>query len=160
MMKPYTALMIVLGILALVACTASHSGESETKTDTSRISPRQIKNIAGIEWHLTKMITDNKTIALINDTQTTFSCDEDGKVAGVASLNRYFGNFTIKDDGQILWSKAFGMTRMAGPPELMEQEAKFMQALPQTSHMYLKASKLILASRDQSTVLEFLQVDE
>jgi heat shock protein HslJ len=44
---------------------------------------------------------------------------------------------------------------MAGPPELMEQEAKFMQALPQTSRIYLKKEKLLLISTDNSTVLEF-----
>ena len=59
-----------------------------------------------------------------------------------------------------IWSKAFGMTRMAGPPEMMEQEAKFMQALPQTSRIYLKGSQLILASEDKSTGLEFQKADK
>jgi heat shock protein HslJ len=44
---------------------------------------------------------------------------------------------------------------MAGPPELMEQEAKFMQALLLTSRIYLKKEKLVLISTDQSTLLEF-----
>ena len=101
------------------------------------------------------MKIDNETIPLIEDTKNTFACDENGKVAGVASLNRYFGNFRLKEDGEIIWSKAFGMTRMAGPPELMAQEAKFMQALPQTLRMYLKKEKLLLISTDNSTVLEF-----
>jgi heat shock protein HslJ len=41
----------------------------------------------------------------------------------------------------------------------MEQEAAFMQALPQTARMYLKASKLILISKDESTTLEFTKID-
>ena len=101
------------------------------------------------------MKVDNESIPLIKDTKNTFSCDENGKVAGIASINRYFGNFSLKEDGEIIWSKAFGMTRMAGPPELMEQEATFMKALPQTSRMYLKMEKLQLTSTDNSTVLEF-----
>ena len=105
------------------------------------------------------MIADSKSIPLIVDTKNTFACDEDGKVAGVASINRYFGNFTLKEEGEIIWSKAFGMTRMAGPPDLMEQEAKFMQALPRTSRIYLKGSQLILASEDKSTWLEFQKAD-
>ena len=151
--------MIVFGISTLLACAGTQSKGSGAETDAGQITPQRIKDIAGIEWHLKKMIMDNKTIPLMGDTKTTFSCDEDGKVAGVASLNRYFGNFTIKEDGKIIWSQAFGMTRMAGPPDLMEQETKFMQALPQTSRMYLKVSQLILASKDKSTVLEFQKAD-
>ena len=148
-------LLMLIGFSVLLACAGTPSGETETKTDATQIAPQRIKDIAGIEWHLKIMKIDNETIPLIEDTKNTFSCDENGKVAGVASLNRYFGNFSLKEDGEIIWSKAFGMTRMAGPPELMAQEAKFMQALPQTSRIYLKKEKLVLISTDNSTVLEF-----
>lgn len=151
--------MIVIGISTLLACAGTQSGGTGTKTNAMQITPQRIKDITGVEWHLKKLIADNKSIPLIEDTKNSFSCDEDGKVAGVASINRYFGNFTLKEDGEIFWSKAFGMTRMAGPPELMEQEAKFMQALSQTSHIYLKGSQLILASKDKSTRLEFQKAD-
>jgi len=154
-MKQFTMLFMLIGISVLLACAGTPSGETETKTDATQIAPQRIKDIAGIEWHLKIMKIDNETIPLIEDTKNTFSCDENGKVAGVASLNRYFGNFSLKEDGEIIWSKAFGMTRMAGPPELMAQEAKFMQALPQTSRIYLKKEKLVLISTDNSTVLEF-----
>ena len=158
-MKQFATLMIVLGISTLLACAGTQSGGTGTKTNDMQITPQRIQDIAGVEWHLKKIITDNKLIPLIGDTKNTFSCDVNGKVAGVASINRYFGNFTFKEDGEITWSKAFGMTRMAGPPALMEQEAKFMQALPQTSRIYLKTSQLILASKDKSTWLEFRKAD-
>jgi len=154
-MKPFTMLFMLVGIPVMLACAGTRSGETETKTDAMQITPRQLKDIAGIEWHLKIMKIDNESIPLIEDTKNTFSCDENGKVAGVASINRYFGNFSLKEDGEIIWSKAFGMTRMAGPPDLMEQEAKFMQALPQTSRIYLKKEMLVLTSPDNSTVLEF-----
>ena len=148
---------MLIGISGLLACAGTQSGEIETKTDATRITPHRIKDIAGIEWHLTSMKIENESIPLIKDTETTFSCDENGKVAGVASLNRYFGSFSLKEDGEIILSKAFGMTRMACPPELMAQEAKFMQALPHTSRIYLKNEKLGLISTDNSTVLEFIE---
>ena len=151
--------MIVIGISTLLACAGTQSGGTGTKTNAMQITPQRIKDITGVEWHLKKLIADNKSIPLIEDTKNSFSCDENGKVAGVASLNRYFGSFTLKEDGEIIWSKAFGMTRMAGPPEMMEQEAKFMQALPQTSRIYLKGSQLILASEDKSTWLEFQKAE-
>ena len=158
-MKQYATLMIVIGISMLLACAGTQTGGPGTKNDAVLITPQRIDDISGIEWHLTKMKMADKSISLIENSKTTFSCDEDGKVAGVASINRYFGNFNLKENGDIVWNKAFGMTRMAGPPELMEQEAAFMHALPQTARLYLKASKLILISKDESTTLEFTKID-
>ena len=154
-MKLYTTVIAFLGVISLLACAGTQSGDTETKLAATRITPQRIKDIAGIEWHLTRMKIENESIPLIKDTKNTFSCDENGKGAGVASLNRYFGSFSFKEDGEIVWSKAFGMTRMAGPPELMAQEAKFMKALPQTSRIYLTKEKLVLISTDHATVLEF-----
>ena len=154
-MKQFMVLFVIIGLSVLIACAGIQSGESETTTDAMQITPRHLKDIAGIEWHLKIMKIDTESIALIEDTKNTFSCDETGKVAGMASLNRYFGAFSLKEDGEIVWNKAFGMTRMAGPPKLMEQEARFMLALPQTSRIYLKQDTLQLISADNSTVLEF-----
>ena len=158
-MKLYATVMTVFVLLSVLACAGTQSGGTGTKTDAMQITPQRIDDISGIEWHLTKMKMADKSISLIENSKTTFSCDEDGKVAGVATINQYFGNFNLKENGDIVWNKAFGMTRMAGPPELMEQEAAFMHALPQTTRMYLKASKLILISKDESTTLEFTKID-
>ena len=158
-MKQYATLMIVIGISTLLACAGTQTGGTGMKTDAMQITPQRLKDITGIEWHLTKVKMNNKSIALIEDSKNTFSCDKKGKVTGVATINRYFGNFNLKENGEIVWSNAFGMTRMAGPPELMKQEAAFMQALPQTSRMYLEASTLTLISKDESTALEFTKID-
>ncbi len=158
-MKPYTALLMVTGITMLLACARAEPAGTGTIGDAVLITPRQLGDIAGIEWHLKKMKMDNNLIPLIEDTTNTFSCDDRGKVAGVASINRYFGNFILKQDGEIIWSKAFGMTRMAGPPDLMEQEAAFMKALAETSRMYTKGSLLIMTSGNRSTLLQFQKAD-
>ena len=148
MMRQYINLVVVYGILFVFACAG-------TKIDGQLITPQNLKDIAGTEWHLKQMTKDNKKFGLVKDSQTTFACDENGRVSGKATLNRYSGNLKLQDDGEIIWSKAFIMTRMAGPPELMQQEADFTEALLQTSRIYLKASKLVLKSNNGSTVLEF-----
>jgi heat shock protein HslJ len=148
MMRQYINLMVVFGILFVFACAG-------TKIDSKLVTPQNLSDIAGIEWHLKQMTKDNKIIALVKDSQTTFACDENGRVTGKATLNRYSGNLKLQDDGEIIWSKAFIMTRMAGPPELMQQETDFTQALMQTSHIILYDSKLVLKSNNGSTVLEF-----
>ncbi len=151
MMRRYLNLMVVFGILFVCACAG-------TKIDGKPIAPQNLNDIAGIEWHLKQMIKDNETIALVKDSQTTFACDENGNVVGKATLNRYSGNLQLLDDGEIIWSKAFIMTRMAGPPELMQQEADFTQALMQTSRIILNGSKLALMSDDRSNLLVFEQI--
>lgn len=151
----FMLLFMLMGIFTLFACAGSQSRGAGVKTDDMQLSIERIKDIAGIEWHLQSMKTNNQTVSLIKDTKNTFSCDENGQVAGMATINRYFGSFSFQKDGEIIWNKAFGMTRMAGPPDLMEQEAKFMQALPLTSRIYMKKGKLVLISSDQTTLLEF-----
>ena len=154
-MKPITMLFMVIGIPTLFACAGNQSGGAGTKAEDMQITSRHLKDIVGIEWQLQRMKTDSHIVSLIKDTKNTFSCDANGKAAGMATINRYFGSFSFRNDGDIIWSKAFGMTRMAGPPILMEQEAKFMQALPLTSRIYLKNENLVLISADQTTILEF-----
>ena len=147
--------MIFIAGSVLIACVGPQPVETEMKTGAVLITPEHLRKIVGIEWYLKRMKIDNQSISLIKDTKITFSCDENGKVAGIASLNRYFGSFDLKGDGEIIWSKAFGMTRMAGPPALMDQEAKFMQALPRTSRFYFKNDTLVIIDNDQAVVLEF-----
>ena len=154
-MKQSKMLLMLIGISVLIACAGSRPGEPESSTQAVLITPEHLKDIVGIEWNLKRMMLDNEPIALLNGTRITFSCDENGNVAGVASINRYFGSFNLKDDGEIIWSKGFGMTRMAGPPKLMDQETRFMQALPLTARLFLRKEILVLTSTDQSAVLEF-----
>jgi len=148
MMKHYFGQIFICSLFFIFACAG-------TKIDGQRITYQNLSDIAGIEWRLKQMTKDNKKFALVKDSQTTFACDENGRVSGKATLNRYSGNLKLQDDGEIIWSKAFIMTRMAGPPELMQQEADFTEALMQTSRMILNDSKLVLKSNDGSTVLEF-----
>jgi heat shock protein HslJ len=124
------------------------------------ITPQQFERIVDIEWHLSRMKVEGEPKPLVENSKVTFVCSNEGKVAGVASLNRYFGTLELAEDGGIVWNKAFGMTRMAGPPELMEQESVFMAALTKTARMVLNDSALTLTSRDRSTVLIFDQVEK
>jgi heat shock protein HslJ len=155
-MKVLLKLMVgIIGITVLIACAGNQSQETEMRTGGVLVTPEGLKDIAGNEWYLKGLKINNESISLIKNTEITFSCDANGKVAGVATINRYFGSFSLKKDGEMVWNKAFGMTRRAGPPELMEQETRFMQALPQTSRLYIKKDILIATSAAHSTVLEF-----
>ena len=159
MIRKYSGAIIILSCL-FFACSATHPQKDAKEADGVLITPQQFEKIVDIEWHLIRMTLDGEPKPRVKNSKVTFVCSNEGKVAGVASINRYFGNLKLAEDGAIVWNKAFGMTRMAGPPELMEQESGFMAALTKTSRMYLNDSTLKLKSRDRSTVLEFDQVEK
>jgi hypothetical protein len=43
----------------------------------------------------------------VENSETTFSCDADGNVTGIATANRYPGNLKYNHDGGIVWNNAF-----------------------------------------------------
>ena len=157
MMRHYSKAIFIFSLLFIFACAGTQNNSAGTKTNGNLITPQNLNDITGIEWNLTQLTKDNVSIALVKDSKTTFACDKDGRVTGKATLNQYSGNLKLQDDGEIIWNNAFIMTRMAGPPELMQQETDFTQALMQTSRIFLKESKLVLMSDDQSNLLEFEQ---
>jgi heat shock protein HslJ len=55
-----------------------------------------------------------------------FSFDGEGRVAGTTGLNRFFGPYSYEDS--LLTVRMLATTRMAGEPELMEQEQRFLLA--------------------------------
>ena len=78
-----------------------------------------------------------------------------GRAGGAASINSYFGTANVHADGAIAWPAPFGSTRMAGPPELMDQEAAYLEALARTERWRLDGAGLVLESADGRTRLTF-----
>lgn len=159
MIRIYLCATIMICSL-LFACTGVHPQKTGGEAEGVLITPQQFNDIVGIEWHLIKMTLNSDPIPLGENSKVIFSCSSEGEVAGLATINRYFGNLKLNEDGEIVWNKAFGMTRMAGPPELMQQESAYMDALIKTSRMYLKEAKLVLRNKDRSYVLEFGKINK
>ncbi|MEM9368386.1 MAG: META domain-containing protein [Planctomycetota bacterium] len=67
---------------------------------------------------------------VIENAQSTIRFAEDGRVTGSTSVNRFSGQ--IEMDGQSVSIGPLATTRMAGPPEWMDQEKRFTEALQQT----------------------------
>lgn len=80
---------------------------------------------------------------------------EDGAVAGHAGVNRFSG----RADAAALRSGTFStgpmaVTRMAGPPERMELEQRFLAALGEANRVRVRAGRLELA-RDERVLARF-----
>lgn len=110
----------------------------------------------GVEWKLARMLRDGKEVPLVLNSKVTANFHAAGRVAGMASVNRYFGSYKASAEGRIEWSPpGFGATRMAGRPDLMQQEALFLDALAKVSAARMEGPRLILASEDGTVELTF-----
>ena len=144
-------LAALLCVLAIMGCAGDRSGGGVDKFS--------IKTISGADWQLVRMDVSAEEMVPVKDSLISFSCTPDGEVAGLASINRYSGNMTTDEERILQWSP-FRVTRMAGPPELMKQESKFLGALPQTTRFYLFGEKLIFENVAQGVRLEFTMLSE
>ncbi|GAB3063132.1 hypothetical protein GCM10027053_27140 [Intrasporangium mesophilum] len=61
------------------------------------------------------------------DPKPRISLGEDGRLAGTTGVNRISGTYEAEDE--LVRIVGTGMTRMAGSPEAMEQESRFLAAL-------------------------------
>ena len=77
-----------------------------------------------------------------------------GRIAGFASVNRFFGNIKIDADGNVKISP-LGSTRMAGPPELMNQEMEFLSIMQKTAKLYTTGNDLHAETKDKSGRIVF-----
>jgi heat shock protein HslJ len=79
---------------------------------------------------------------VIDSSASTISFEADGRVHGRGGCNRYFGAATI--DGERISFGALGSTRMACSPALMDQEARFFEALESAERWRLDEHGLLL----------------
>ena len=73
---------------------------------------------------------------------STIVFDAGQKIAGRAGCNRYFGSF--EQSGDAVTIKPTGSTRMACPPDVMDQEGKFLSALEAVKTARREGDKLLL----------------
>ena len=87
MKNTYFIATVFIGSL-LIACAAIQSNSAGPGNDGNLITPRNLNDVDGIEWNLVRMTKDHEAIALVQDSKTTFACDQDGKVTGKATINQ------------------------------------------------------------------------
>jgi lactoylglutathione lyase len=80
---------------------------------------------------------------------------EDGRIAGFGGVNRYAGEYTL--EGEELTLGPLAVTRMAGPPEAVESERRYLDALGRVARAAVEEGTLVLADGDGSELLRFAQ---
>lgn len=141
---------VAAGALALLAA-ASFTGCETTGGDAALagtgknsilINADRVGFIAMHPWKLVSMQKGDTVYTSPNP--VTLSIDPDGKVAGRAPINRYFGSMSFNRNGLVTWGDAgFGSTKMAGPDELMSLESIFFDALLSVDYFYRQEGQLV-----------------
>jgi heat shock protein HslJ/uncharacterized protein YecT (DUF1311 family) len=112
--------------------------------------------VRGHEWRLVGLVVAGTPTPIVSGSAITIRFDDNGLAGGAAPLNRYQGGYRLGPDGALVWvGPGFATTRMAGPPDLMQQEAVFLEALQAASRLRIEKGTLLLESANGGTRLTF-----
>lgn len=137
----------------LTGCSVLSKEQTPSPSNRELITSDNMDRIAGMQWILQKMTVEGQDVPLTGE-KPYIQFEPDGKVAGFASVNRYFGSVQIDKEGNLNWSP-IGSTMMAGTEEMMKQENTYFKALPLTEQMTIEGIHLYLSSKDNQTELVF-----
>lgn len=109
----------------------------------------QPRTLSGTEWEATGYNNGkNALVSLVATSSITAKFGSDSALSGNAGVNTYNTKYTTSGTDGITISDAIQTTRMAGPQELMDQEAAYLAALPKTQKYEIIGDELWL--RDAS----------
>lgn len=142
----------------VAVCATVLVGCSTMDNQPAVINKQNVDRVIGRQWELKTLSLDGQKIVMDLDANMTITFGADGRATGFGSVNQYSNRYTFSEDAQLKWaSRAFVTTRRAGPPELMQKERLYLEALGKVSRALVKGHELQLQSDDGATVLPFTE---
>ncbi|MBY6191149.1 META domain-containing protein [Microbulbifer agarilyticus] len=148
----------LLGIAVTIAGCMSMSESSSGPTQ----KPGTVGDVCGGKWELSLLRINGQAIPVDQPSEFTFLCNSGGEAMGKSGINTYRGSMHVTDNGQILWDTgSFASTKMAGPPQLMDQEAQYLSALARTRQAFVKSGggRLILRDASGDVYIEYVKAN-
>ncbi len=127
-------------------------GQTLVKYDAVEPTP-----LTGTEWRATAYNNGKGALqsAALDSTITAVFAD-DSTLSGSASVNQYNTGYTAADDGTMTIDAQIITTRMAGPDELMAQEAAYLAALPLTATYSIEGHQLWLRDAGGAALAHYI----
>lgn len=122
------------------------------------IDSKNIQRLQATEWELRAVTIDGNEVVMHSDGKMAVLFGADGTVQGFGGVNQFAGNYSVSDDGKLAWGKTgFVTTRKSGPPEFVEKEKLFLDAMRRTTRAIAGKVILTLQSENAEVVLTFLK---
>ncbi len=139
-----------IALLWLAGCTTS---------GPAVVGEGELEKLYGHQWELQSLMLDSTYDIMHVDAKMTLNFAPGGQVAGFGAVNRFAGTYKITADRKLAWA-SLGIVgeRKRGPPELMDKERNFIEALRKTNMLIIGRHALVLQRDDGSTVLSFKEV--
>ena len=162
MAGPEPAMNQEQAFLAALAATKAYSvsGDTLTLSDGSKVELATFAKsvpaaLQGTPWSASGYNNGKgAVVSLVADSTITAVFATDGTLSGNASVNSYSAAYTTDGD-RITIGPDIITTKMAGPPELMEQEQLYLAALGRATSFALSADTLELRAADGSLQVAF-----
>jgi heat shock protein HslJ len=122
---------------------------------TRTLMEKRISALQNVDFRLTRLVADSKQKAIPDAAKVTFKMIDGTRFTGHSGVNFYSGSFRVDSDGRLEFLKLTEATQMAGPPELMDLESAYFNALGMVQRLRPTANGLILEKDDKTVVLEF-----
>ncbi|MDL2298537.1 META domain-containing protein [Synergistaceae bacterium OttesenSCG-928-D05] len=122
-----------------------YPGGMLTRDDEPNFSPAA--TLMDVEWYVESVAGKN----ILPNSMVTMFFKSDGRLYGKASINTY--NSSWVDSGNKLMIGESATTMMAGSPDLMEQEQRFLKSLSDVNAFEVKDGKLHLSMKGGGEII-------
>lgn len=139
--------LLVLAAFAALASAFALSGcQQSSHSYENRGSTHTLTAYANSIWALSSWTSSDGKNYSIPSSPPTLELGYQGSISGLAGVNRYFGSVRVKD-GKLDWGE-LASTRMAGDPELMESETRYLNDLKSTTKVTVRGNNLVFTGKD------------
>lgn len=140
----------------LAGMSSVESVETPAVPEASPTSRAQPDPVYGVDWRLTRLIRDNKEVALPPKYRANLRLETDGRVSGYGAASAFTGRFRLRSAGKIEWAEnGFLITHDARQPDPTQIDYLYVDSLERATRAGLSKTGLVLRSEDGSISLSF-----
>ena len=131
------------GAIVLVAATVFAGGPLFGQASAATDGPSELSKFQDTELRLVRFLINGKEIVIPPSITITLTFQKKGQISGRSAVNNYGGVFTAMPGGKIALQLTRA-TQMAGPPESMQLETEYFDALSHVDQILLQSDRIIL----------------
>ena len=145
----------LLCFVALFGGLLAFNGCETTSSAIEQDSGRTLTTSGNTNWVLVQWTSADGGKQTLLPPAPTQRIGDEGRISGRSGVNSYVGTARIVR-GQLDWGNNLGVTRMAGSPELMASETRYLNDLQATQHVTIRGNRLIFTGK-KPLRLEFVR---